>query len=137
MPKTLKRFVIGYVLLHVIATLLFVWVIAKAAKNQMMESAKEKMSAMALVLREHVNQLDDGLASEGLVDHVKKIGDETGFRFTLVTDSGMVVADSKTGSKDIGPHGDRPEIQEARNKQVGFSERHSAGQRVSTQSKEN
>lgn len=92
----------------------------------MMENAKEKMTAMALVLREHVNQSDEGLSSEGLVDHVESIGVETGYRFTLVTQEGTVVADSKTGSKDIGPHGDRPEIREAMVRKIGFSERHSA-----------
>jgi two-component system phosphate regulon sensor histidine kinase PhoR len=126
MPKTLKRFVIGYLLLHLVATLLFVWVIARVAKNQMRENAREKMSAMALVLREHVNQLENGLESETLVEHVKKIGDETGFRFTLINESGTVVADSKTGGKDIGPHQNRPEIIQALDSGYGFSERTSA-----------
>ncbi len=126
MPKTLTRFLVGYVILHLVATLVFVWFFARVARNQMMENAKEKMTAMALVLREHVCQLDRGLANQGLVEHVQRIGEETGHRFTLVTGAGTVVADSQTGGKDIGPHGDRPEIRQAMMREIGFSERHSA-----------
>lgn len=125
-PKALTRFLIGYVILHLVATLVFVWFFARVARNQMMENAKEKMTAMALLLREHVNQLEQGLNSDGLVEHVKKIGDETDYRFTLITHDGVVVADSRTGGKDIGPHGDRPEIRQAFVRGVGFSERQSA-----------
>lgn len=125
-PKALTRFLIGYVVLHLVATLVFVWFFARVARNQMMENAKEKMAAMALVLREHVNQLEQGLESDGLVEYVKKIGDETDYRFTLVTRDGVVVADSRTGDANIGPHGDRPEIRQALVREIGFSERQSA-----------
>lgn len=126
MPKTLTRFLIGYVLLHLVATLAFVWFVARVARNQMMDNARERMSAMALMLREHVSQLEHGLDSEGLLEHVENIGDETGYRFTLVKADGIVVADSKTGGKDIGYHGDRDEILQAQVREVGFSERQSA-----------
>ena len=126
MPKALTRFLIGYVILHLVATLVFVWFFARVARNQMMENAKEKMTAMAQVLREHITQLDRGLESEGLVEHVERIGQETDYRFTLITQDGRVVADSQTGAKDIGPHGKRPEILQAQLDEVGFSERQSA-----------
>lgn len=126
MPKALSRFLIGYIILHVVATLVFVGVTTRVARNQMMDNAQEKMKGMALVLREHVQQLDEGLSSRDLPDHIDKIGSETGFRFTLVTDGGQVVADSQTGTQEIGPHGDRPEIKQARSDDIGFSERHSS-----------
>ena len=80
---------------------------------------------MAIMLGEHVVELDKDLQNDGLPEYLERIGEKTDFRFTLVNAEGTVVADSETGSEDIGPHGNRPEIQSATVNNPGFSERFS------------
>ena len=123
-PRALKRFLIGYLLLHLLAAVLFAGVVTSIVRNRMMAASKEKMNAMALMLREHLSET--GFQSPQLAEHVKRLGEETGYRFTLIDSDGTVVCDSKTGTKDIGPHGDRAEIIEARKMGQGFAERDSA-----------
>ncbi len=124
-PRAFRRFFIGYLLLHLLAAVLFVWVLAAVVRTQMKTAAKEKMNAMALMLREHVAVQPNGLRAESLLEHVESIGNETGYRFTLIDSTGEVTCDSRTGRKDIGPHGDRPEISAAKKESIGFAERYS------------
>jgi two-component system phosphate regulon sensor histidine kinase PhoR len=56
---------------------------------------------------------------------VVQIGEKTKKRFTLISAEGVVVAASKTGTRDIGPHGTREEVLLAKEHGVGFSQRHS------------
>ena len=125
--KALRRFLVGYVVLQLLATLLFVWVLARVARTQMMGSAQEKMKVMAMMLREQINQSDRGIHEPALVDHIRALGKETSYRFTLFSDEGTVVADSQTGEGQgsAGSQVRRPEIVSARASGVGFAKRHS------------
>ena len=125
--KALRRFLVGYVVLQLLATLLFVWVLARVARTQMMGSAQEKMKVMAMMLREQINQSDRGIHEPALVDHIRALGKETSYRFTLLSDEGTVVADSQTGEGQgsAGSQVRRPEIVSAKASGVGFAKRHS------------
>ena len=123
--RTLRRLLLGYLILHLIAAAIFVLVLTGTLRNQMVRDAREKMDALASLLVEHVNGLDGKLNSSTLPDHIEKIGKKTGMRFTLITSEGNVVADSTTGTRDIGPHGTREEVLIAKQDGVGFSQRHS------------
>ena len=123
--KALRRFLVGYVVLQLLATLLFVWVLTRVARDQMMSSAREKMKVMALMLREQINQSDAGIQEPDLADHIQALGEESSYRFTLFTGDGKVVADSETGTRDVGSQNDRPEIVKAKTNGVGFSQRQS------------
>ena len=125
--KALRRFLVGYVVLQLLATLLFVWVLARVARTQMMGSAQEKMKVMAMMLREQINQSDRGIHEPALVDHIRALGKETSYRFTLFSDEGTVVADSQTGEGQgsAGSQVRRPEIVSAKASGVGFAKRHS------------
>ena len=123
--KALRRFLVGYVVLQLLATLLFVWVLARVARTQMMGSAQEKMKVMAMMLREQINQSDRGIHEPALVDHIRALGKETSYRFTLLSDEGTVVADSQTGKGSTREQGNRPEIVSAKASGVGFAKRHS------------
>jgi two-component system phosphate regulon sensor histidine kinase PhoR len=81
---------------------------------------------MTTMLAEHVDGLADGFQDLGLPRHLKILGEKTNMRFTLITDQGVVVADSITGTQDIGPHGTREEVLIAKENGVGFSERYSS-----------
>lgn len=112
-------------MLHLLAAALFVWVLTSVMRNRMVEDAQDRMSAVALTLRQHIAELPGGLHDRSLITHLKQLGTDTGCRFTLIDDDGNVVADSETGNMDIGPHGNRPEIRQARTDGTGFAERYS------------
>ena len=124
-PRALRRLLLGYLILHLVAAGIFVLVLTQLVRNQLMRGTQSQMEAMTTMLVEHVNELDDDLNSATLPDHVMRIGDRTQMRFTLITADGVVVADSITGTKDIGPHGSREEVLAASRDGVGFSQRHS------------
>ena len=124
--KALRRFLVGYIILQLLATLVFLWVLARVARDQMMSNAQEKMTVIAMMLREQINQTEAGIEEPSLFEQIKALGKETSYRFTLITNEGVVLSDSETGKRDIGPHGDRPEIVQAKATGVGFSERFSA-----------
>ena len=123
--RTLRRLLLGYLVIHLIAAGIFVLVLTGMLRNQMVRDARAKMDALASLLVEHVQGLDGTLNAPSLPDYVEAIGQKTGMRFTLITADGKVVADSSTGTRDIGPHGDREEVLIANKEGVGFSQRHS------------
>ncbi len=126
LPRALRTFVIGYLLLHLLAASVFIWALTVSVRSLMIANARQQMHAMAIMLSEHVNELDLKMKDPGLPEHLRQLGQKTQFRFTLIDEKGDVIADSETGTKDIGYHGDRPEVMAATTKQAGFSERYSA-----------
>lgn len=123
--RTLRRLLLGYLILHLVAAGIFVLVLAGTLRNQMVRDARAKMEALDSLLVEHVDGLSGQFNSPTLPEYVKQIGEETGMRFTLITLDGDVVADSATGTRDIGPHGNREEVLIARQEGVGFAQRRS------------
>ena len=94
LPRTVRRFLIGYLILHMLAAVIFVIVLSRITRNQMIAATKSKMSAMTLVLAEHIEELDDGFENPGLPAHVKRVGEKSGLRVTLIKSDGSVVVDS-------------------------------------------
>ena len=124
-PKALRKFLLGYFVLHLLATGLLVWILTAVVRERMIEDARQRMTAMAQILAEHINTLDSGFLAPSLPNHLRALGLETQYRYTLITEQGEVVCDSETGVADIGFHGDRPEVQLAEKDGIGFSERFS------------
>ncbi len=65
---------------------------------------------MAAMLADYVDQLEDGLNDASLPQTLAQLGQQTNVRLTLIDKDGVVVADSETGTRDIGPHGTREEV---------------------------
>ena len=124
-PRFLSRFLIGYLLLHLIAATIFITIFSRATRQQMVQNTKEKMESLALILQAHLQELPDGLQEDSVVPYVIKLGQQTDFRYTVIDADGNVVADSEKGDEDIGPHLDRPEIIQAARNETGFSDRFS------------
>ena len=125
-PRALHRLLLGYLVLHLLTAGIFVLVLTRIVRNQMKLDTRARMNAMATMLAEHVEGLAQGLDDPSLPRHLKTLGEETNMRFTLITVDGVVVCDSITGTRDIGPHGTRQEVLIAKKNGVGFSERHSS-----------
>lgn len=125
-PRTVRRFLVGYLILHLLAVGVFVFALSRIAREQMILAAQSKMGAMTLLLAEHIGELENGIDTDSLPDYIKRIGGKSQTRVTLIRFDGVVVCDSITGQRDIGPHGTRPEVLMARDDGIGFSERFSA-----------
>ena len=91
----------------------------------MIEDARHRMTAMAQILVEHIGSLDSGLRDPELPRYIDTLGLKTRYRYTLITQEGEVVCDSETGLENIGDHGDRPEVKNANQNGIGFSQRYS------------
>ncbi len=127
-PRTVRRFLIGYLILHLLAVGVFVLVLSRIARTQMILAAESKMGAMTLLLAEHVDGLERRIDDPTLPAHIKNVGGKAGARITLINSDGIVVSDSITGDRDIGPHGTRAEVLLAKENGFGFSQRYSATQ---------
>ena len=125
-PRTVRRFLVGYLILHLLAVAIFVLVLSRITRDQMILAAKSKMGAMTLLLAEHIDGLESGLDDETLPAHINRIGEKSETRVTLIKSDGIVVADSITGDRDIGSHATRTEVLLAKDNGFGFSERYSA-----------
>ena len=125
-PRTVRRFLIGYLVLHLLAAGFFVLMLSRITRDQMILAAKSKMGAMTLLLAEHIDELEDGIDDKTLPMHIKRIGEKSETRVTLIKPDGSVVADSITGNRDIGSHATRTEVLSAKANGSGFSERYSA-----------
>ncbi len=125
-PRTVRRFLVGYLILHLLAVGIFVFVLSRIARDQMIIAAKSKMDAMSLLLAEYVGDLENGIDTQTLPAYVERIGEKSEMRVTLIKPDGAVVADSSTGQRDIGSHATRTEVLMAKAEGVGFSERYSA-----------
>ncbi len=124
-PRVLRNFLMGYLVLHLLAAVVLVWVLSRTVKNQMIQTATDRMNGLAMVLSEHIRELDGGMRDASLPEHLAKLGQKTGFRFTVIDADGWVIADSETGTRDIGDHGDRPEILASQFGRPGFASRFS------------
>ena len=122
-PRFLSRFLIGYLLLHLVAATIFVTIFSRATRHQMVQNTKDKMETLALTLQAHLQELPDGLRDESATPYVLKLGRQTNFRYTVIDVDGRVLADSEKGNQDIGSHSDRPEVIQAARDQVGFADR--------------
>ena len=103
-PRVLSRFLIGYLVLHLLAATVFVIIFSRVTRHQMVENTKGRMESLALMLQAHLQELPGGLQDDSLVPHVLKLGRQTDFRYTVIDADGNVLADSKKGDQDIGLH---------------------------------
>ena len=78
------------------------FVLSRMTRSQMILAAKSKMGAMTLLLAEHIDELEGGIEDKTLPAHIKRIGEKSETRITLIKADGAVVTDSITGDRDIG-----------------------------------
>ncbi len=124
--RVLRNFLIGYAVLHLVFAGVFLFVITSWLREQMLDQTRQRMLDIGFVLREHIRNQPDGLRDKQLLSHIQQLAAETGARFTLINSNGVVLADSRMGYEEIGDHGSRPEVLEAKRQRVGFNERESS-----------
>lgn len=120
------RFLLGYLILHLLMAGTFVYVVTRVTRDRMIEGSRQEMKSLALMLRSHIQDRPNELLDPALLTFLTRVGSETEFRYTVIDVSGKVLADSEVGAENIGTHRDRPEILEAGLNDIGFAERFSA-----------
>lgn len=121
--KALPNFLLGYISLHLVIAAIFLFVLTGWLRDQLLDQTRLRMQDVSYGLREHVKALPAGMNDPELLKHVQNLESRVQARFTIVDSEGQVLVDSRTGYKDIGNHGSRPEIIEARQKGIGFQQR--------------
>lgn len=124
--RALRNILLGYSIVHLLVAAVFLFVLTAWLRDQMLAQTQHRMQDLCFSVRQHVRNLPDGMHQKELQGYLENLEAETEARITLITDSGEVVIDSRTGRKDIGDHGNRPEVLEAREKGLGFHQRTSA-----------
>ncbi len=92
-----------------------------------MDSLEEQLLDKARMLSQSAqDELRDGEGStSNLQDYVISMGDETDYRFTIISSDGEVLAESERKPAELDNHLNRPEIQEALENGWGLNSRYS------------
>lgn len=124
-PTALRKFLLAYLVLHLVAAGIFVWVLASIVRQRMINDARLQMVAMAQILAEHISGLPQELKDSELPGHLDKLGQKTGYRYTIIQHDGTIVYDSDTEPEAIRSGNNPPELRLAEQDGTGFSERFS------------
>ena len=116
--------------LNLAAAVIFGVVVSGWQESQIIEQVDQRLRDAAVLARGQLADLMQAGRSESLQAEVRRFGQETGLRFTLVTTDGSVLADSEQKSlravEAMQNHRDRPEIVHALASGEGFAQRTSA-----------
>jgi len=121
--RAVTKFLLGYFLVHFVIAAIFLFVLTAWLRDQMLVQTRHRMQDLSYALRQHVRSLPLGMHQPELESYLNQLESTTEARFTLIDQAGNVVIDSRTGSREIGNHSDRPEVRDARSKGVGFQQR--------------
>ena len=120
---------LGFVGLIVLSAAVFGYLVTEGQENQVSEQLRERLRVSAVLLGQMVRESLDSEDRERLQVEVRRLGQETQTRFTVVDLNGTVLADSGRSTlaevKQMDNHRNRPELLDAANIGTGASERYS------------
>jgi two-component system phosphate regulon sensor histidine kinase PhoR len=123
----LTRFYLGYVLTVMVITGVVGVQISRRVQHEAMRSFDDSLRDQAVLLRELATPALQGqMAPTLLQEKVDTLGRAIRMRLTVIREDGIVIADSRENPQRMDNHGQRQEIQEARDQGLGTSTRHSA-----------
>ncbi|MEM9943521.1 MAG: ATP-binding protein [Planctomycetota bacterium] len=126
MSRAAQKFVFGYLILHLVAAGIFVAVLSRVLRNQMVLNAESRMMTMVTMLEGHINGLPDTIDDKSLPQYLKTFGDQTKLQFLLTDVQGNVTAASKSSSLPVlDSVGNQPEIIQAGRESWGIVVRES------------
>jgi two-component system, OmpR family, phosphate regulon sensor histidine kinase PhoR len=113
--------------LNLIAAVVVGLILSDWFQRQIIEQVDDRLRNAALLVRDELSQQIPAGRSEKLQQLVRRLGQDTGTRFTLVALDGTVLADSEFATlaevAKMDNHRDRPEIAAARSRGEGLSVR--------------
>lgn len=124
-PRVLLRFLVGYLILQVLLAGLFVFLMSRTIRDQVVKQVRTQMESVAFVLRQKLEDFDVQ-DHQTLADDFKEIGRGTDLRFTLIDSKGLPITDSLPDITSPETYNNRLEVNQARTTGSGFAERNSA-----------
>lgn len=120
--------------MYLAAAIVLGWVVSRWQSDELADHLDRRLhDAALLVAHDFAEEIPEG-RSEKLQERVRKLGNSTGVRYTLISKDGDVLADSAqpdlAGVATMQRHDDRPEVVHALSRGEGMAEHMSASQGV-------
>jgi two-component system phosphate regulon sensor histidine kinase PhoR len=123
------KFYGGYVAIIIATAITIATLVSRNIEADVLEETRSSLQGNARLFREiALPVLEGDLSPEELVafeERVRRLGEETGTRFTLIDEDGRVLADSSEDPKRMELHDQRSEIIQARASGIGAATRFS------------
>jgi two-component system phosphate regulon sensor histidine kinase PhoR len=115
----------SYLIIVLLALLAVTWYVSRAWRHSFLEHTAADLKVRANLAKPQLRALLSPLNGVAVDRLCKKLGQLSGTRLTVILPSGRVVGDSNANPARMDNHGDRPEIRQAFQGQIGISTRFS------------
>jgi len=115
----------SYAILIVLGTLIFSLLVARQLQHNARADLQATLRTQASMLSELAKPVLRGVPSPHFETQIRQLGDDTGTRLTVISATGVVLADSDEDPSRMENHANRPEILEASALGVGTADRQS------------
>ncbi len=115
----------SYLIIVLLALLAVTWYVSRAWRYSFLEHTAADLKVRANLAKPQFQALLSPLNGVAVDRLCKKLGQLSATRLTVILPSGRVVGDSNTNPARMDNHGDRPEIRQAFQGQIGISTRFS------------
>ncbi|PHR89019.1 MAG: PAS domain-containing sensor histidine kinase [Blastopirellula sp.] len=112
-----------YATLTLISTAVLVAILSSQLKEIVSNRIEQRLHDSAIILRDNLTDVFPSGSSPILQARLKRLGDQTDSRFTLVFEDGTVIGDSEEDPAVMENHRDRQELIQARSQEFGVSQR--------------
>jgi two-component system phosphate regulon sensor histidine kinase PhoR len=116
-----------YAGLNIASAIVFVLIVSGRQQDQVEEQIKQRLHDSAIIMRSSLDGIFEQGLSEQLQEKVKKLGEKTGTRLTLIDMDGLVIADSDQETlklvREMENHKNRVEVIQAMSTGEGSSKR--------------
>lgn len=113
----------AYAALTSVSVILMVVILSNRQREVVVERVQQRLHDLAVVLRNDTLHVFEEGASAKLQETLKRLGQETETRMTIVADDGEVLGDSDEDPKVMENHRNREELLQARVNGFGLSQR--------------
>lgn len=115
--RIVTRLAIAYVLVCLIPTIIACALIMAWVQRQVSSDEDQRLVDVAILIDASIDQEFESGRSTALQDKIRKLGHHTGVRITLITNEGVVIADSTKETvaevSTMNNHRERPELKQA------------------------
>ena len=126
----LWRLYFGYVAIIVVTTVVLGLLSTKHLSEVFVETTREMLRGKAFFVREIAKPfLESGVPDPEFDERIQRLSEDIGLRLTVIREDGVVLAESALAAEAMDNHGNRPEIQAAREHGEGTSIRFSISTR--------
>ena len=113
----------AYAALTLVSAMVLVAVLSSRQQDIVVERVEQRLHDSAVLLRDDMADVFQNGPGAELQDTLKRLGEQTGTRMTLVAEDGTVLGDSVENPAVMDNHRNREELLQARTNEFGVSQR--------------